>query len=85
VSMAAGATDGAAPIALTGRELTPDAVAAIARAGAPVALSAEARRRVEDGHDLLARMIADGTPIYGVTTGFGALDGSRVPAEKNRA
>jgi len=82
--MAAGATDGAAPIALTGRDLTPDAVAAIARAGAPVALSDEARRRVEDGHGLLARMIADGTPIYGVTTGFGALDGSRVPPEKNR-
>jgi histidine ammonia-lyase len=30
-------------------------------------------------------MIADGTPIYGVTTGFGALDGRPVPKESNRA
>jgi len=72
-------------IALTGRDLTPAQVAAVARGSAPVALNDAARERVAEGHALLARMIADGTPIYGVTTGFGALDGSRVPAEKNRA
>ena len=30
-------------------------------------------------------MVADGTPIYGLTTGFGALDGMPVPPARNRA
>ena len=34
---------------------------------------------------VLAGFKADGTPIYGVTTGFGALDGRAVSPERNRA
>ena len=30
-------------------------------------------------------MVADGTPIYGITTGFGALDTRKVSAADNRA
>lgn len=72
-------------VTLTGNSLTVEQVNAIAHGDAPVALGAEARARVRDSEANLARMIADGTPIYGVTTGFGALDGKPVAAEDNRA
>lgn len=72
-------------ITLRGKGLTIDEVVRIARAGEPAALSDEARAAVAAGEALLRRMIADGTPIYGVTTGFGALDGRAVSAERNRA
>jgi histidine ammonia-lyase len=72
-------------VELDGRRLNADAVAAVARGDALATLSADAAARVDDGHALLRRMIADGTPIYGVTTGFGALDSKGVSAESNRA
>jgi len=70
---------------LDGSSLTLDAVAAVARKGRKAELSTKGRQQVADCHALLQRMIADGTPIYGVTTGFGALDGRPVPKESNRA
>ncbi|QDO96291.1 histidine ammonia-lyase [Ferrovibrio terrae] len=70
---------------LDGSSLTLDAVAAVARQGRKTELSAKGRQQVADCHALLQKMIADGTPIYGVTTGFGALDGRPVPKESNRA
>lgn len=70
---------------LDGSSLTLDAVAAVARQDRKVELSAKGRQQVVDCHVLLQKMIADGTPIYGVTTGFGALDGRPVPKESNRA
>lgn len=72
-------------ITLDGRTLTIDAVAAIARDRAAVTLSEAARQRVVDGEAYLERLIADGRPIYGVTTGFGALDGRAVSRERNQA
>lgn len=72
-------------ITLDGRSLAIPHVAAIARAGEPTGLAAHARERVAACSDFLDRMIADGTPIYGITTGFGALDGRKVgPAESDR-
>lgn len=72
-------------IALDGRTLTIDQVAAIARDEAKVALSPEAEKHAADGEAYLERLIAEGRPIYGVTTGFGALDGRAVSRERNRA
>jgi histidine ammonia-lyase len=46
-------------------------------------LTPAVEQAVADGEALLGRMIADGAPIYGVTTGFGALDGRAVTAERN--
>ena len=54
-------------------------------AGAPAAFTAVARARIAAGEAQLAALIADGTPIYGVTTGFGALDGAKVSAADNQA
>jgi len=73
------------PLELDGQSLTLETVASVARRERKTVLSAQARQKVEDCHALLRRMIKDGTPIYGVTTGFGALDGRPVPAESNRA
>lgn len=72
-------------VTLTGNALTIEEVTAIAHDDAPVTLSPEARAQVKDSQDNLEKMIADGTPIYGVTTGFGALDGKPVAAADNRA
>ena len=72
-------------VTLTGRDLTLADVTAVARHRRPVRLDDTARAAVERCHGLLRRMMADGTPIYGVTTGFGALDGAAVPAEANTA
>src|SRR5690625_3459171 len=71
-------------IEIAGEGLTLDAVGAIAD-GQGVRLSSAARARVAEGEALLRRMIEGGAAIYGVTTGFGALDGAPVPAAANRA
>ncbi|MGY2376674.1 aromatic amino acid lyase [Pseudomonas sp. SDO524_S393] len=45
---------------------------AIAREDVAADFTAQARRRIEDGHRLLVQLAAQGTPIYGVNTGLGA-------------
>ena len=72
-------------IRLDGRSLAVADVVAVARERVPVGLTPAAERAVADGEVLLERLIADGAPIYGVTTGFGALDGRAVTPERNRA
>lgn len=70
-------------IVLDGRSLSIPEVAAIARAGARVTLAPEAEAKVAACSDFLDRLIADGTPVYGITTGFGALDGREVRREES--
>ncbi len=65
-------------ITLDGRSLDIAHLVAVARGGAAVALDPAARARVAACSELLDSTIADGTPIYGITTGFGALDGRAV-------
>ena len=67
---------------LDGKHLRIADVVAVARDGRTPQLAEEAARDVTACSELLDRMIADGTPIYGVTTGFGALDGRKVAPEK---
>lgn len=62
------------PVTIDGFSLTSAAVADVARAGRAVRLAPAAAERVLAGERALERLIAEGTPIYGVTTGFGALD-----------
>src|SRR5271163_3716444 len=51
-------------IVLTGRDLSIDQVVQVARYGAKVALSAEARRRSADAHALLLEAAAEGVSVY---------------------
>jgi histidine ammonia-lyase len=63
-------------------DLDPASVVAVARRGARVAMGEEARERVRASRRHVERMIDEAHPAYGVTTGFGALANTRIPAEK---
>jgi histidine ammonia-lyase len=63
-------------------ELDPASVVAVARQGARVALGEEARERVRSSRERVEIVIEGSLPVYGVTTGFGALANSRITAEK---
>ena len=58
-------------------DLTPDEVCAIA-SGAAIQLAPDALDRVAANRAALERLVAAGEPIYGITTGFGALVSERV-------
>lgn len=73
------------PIVLTGRDLTLEAVGAVARDGAPAALGEAARGRMARSRAVIERIVAGGEAVYGVTTGFGDLATRRIsPADANR-
>jgi histidine ammonia-lyase len=60
-----------------GEPLTLEAVVAVAR-GEPVAFGDGSLGRVRAARDVVARAVAAGRTIYGVTTGFGALADTRI-------
>ncbi len=63
--------------------LDPDSVVAVARQGTRVAMGEEARERVRGSRELVERMTDDARPVYGVTTGFGALATTRIPPDEH--
>jgi histidine ammonia-lyase len=69
-------------VVLSGR-LSADEVAEVA-AGGEVALDAGALERVDANRRAFESLIESGRPIYGVTTGHGALVSSEVPPEFQR-
>jgi histidine ammonia-lyase len=72
-------------VRLDGKSLTIEDVAGIARDGSEVGLTPAARSAVEACARFLSDLISEGRPIYGITTGFGALDNLAVSPEHNRA
>ncbi|HEY6711806.1 MAG TPA: aromatic amino acid lyase, partial [Rubrobacter sp.] len=62
--------------------LDPTSVVAVARQRARVAMGEEARERVSASRERVEIMIEGSLPVYGVTTGFGALANTRITAEK---
>jgi len=58
-------------ITLTGEQLTPGEVVEVARYGAKVALSPEARARASDNYGLLLEAAAEGVAVYGFNRGAG--------------
>src|SRR3989440_7924880 len=65
-------------VTLRGAGLTEDQVVAVARHGEKVALAAAARTKMERSRTRVERAAASREPVYGVSTGFGALAGTRV-------
>jgi len=59
-------------IVLTGHDLTIDQVVAIARYGAKVTLSPEAKQRQSDAYGLLLEASAEGIAVYGFNRGAGS-------------
>ncbi|HEY6890331.1 MAG TPA: histidine ammonia-lyase [Solirubrobacter sp.] len=57
-------------------------VVAVARAGAPVELSADALQEIARSRAVIESLAADVVPHYGVSTGFGALATLHIPVEK---
>jgi len=65
-------------VTLRGAGLNEDQVVAVARHGDKVALSAAARTRMDRSRARVERAASSREPVYGVSTGFGALAGTRV-------
>ncbi|MDT0317357.1 HAL/PAL/TAL family ammonia-lyase [Streptomyces millisiae] len=65
-----------APVTIgSATRLTPDLLERAAAGPLAVRLDPATRRRVGDCHRFLLRCLAEGRPVYGATTGFGALVG----------
>ena len=62
--------------------LTPRQVAAVARDGAPVALTDGARVALARARAFVDELAAGEEPAYGVSTGFGALATKHIPSER---
>ena len=63
------------------RPLAEAEVVAVARHAAPVSLSAASLDRLETARAHVDALAASDTPVYGVSTGFGALATRHIPAE----
>jgi histidine ammonia-lyase len=70
------------PIVLTGADLSIDDVEAVARRDAPARLDDDARGRMQEARDVIEALVADGQVVYGVTTGFGDLATTFIPADQ---
>jgi len=73
------------PVVLGDGPLSIESLVAVARAGAKVELAPRARERVASSRALVERWVREGRPVYGVTTGFGALCEVVIPREQTRA
>lgn len=73
------------PILLDGERLTLDDVEWVARQGEGAALDPAARPKVEAARRVIESALADGRPIYGVSTGFGPLSDVFVGATDREA
>jgi histidine ammonia-lyase len=70
---------------LDGSALGLDDLVSVARRGAAVALGETGRQRMLPALELVQRLHAGGAPVYGVTTGFGALADRAIPeAERSQ-
>jgi histidine ammonia-lyase len=76
--------DGPGTVVLTGAGLTIGDVERVARGNALVTLDPDARARVQAARDVIDRLVTSGQVVYGVTTGFGALASTFVPADQAR-
>jgi len=75
----------AAPVLLTGHDLTPVDVRRVAESDAPVALAPEGRAALARSRQVVEARIAAGEAVYGVTTGFGRLAEVVIPADQRVA
>ena len=69
-----------APLELDGFGVTPADVVAVARSGRPVRLGRAAVSRMDRSAGIVAGLAAGAVPAYGVSTGFGSLANTVIPA-----
>ncbi len=63
-------------------QLTGAEVVAVARSDRPVQLTDRAMSAIADARAVVDRLAASATPVYGVSTGFGALATAHIPADR---
>jgi len=71
-------------IEVSGRGLEANAVVLVARDRAEVALAADARDGMAASAAIVESLATSDTPAYGVSTGFGSLATTPIPAERRR-
>jgi histidine ammonia-lyase len=76
--------DGPATVVVDGPGLTAADVVAVARGGAPVALSDRAREAMARSRAIVDGLASSGDPVYGVSTGFGSLATVFIPSERRQ-
>ncbi|MBI4934526.1 MAG: histidine ammonia-lyase [Actinobacteria bacterium] len=69
-------------VLVDGRGLSVADVVAVARHGSSVILGDQARAAMERSAALIDGYVASDTPVYGVTTGFGSLATTVIPADR---
>lgn len=72
-----------APIILQDNGIDADAVVAVARQRRPVELGPAAMTALRRGADVVAALADSDDPVYGVSTGFGALANTVIPDERS--
>jgi histidine ammonia-lyase len=70
-------------VVLDGNSLSIEQVCSVARKGAKVSVSPEAQAKVQRSRDVIERGVAEGTAIYGVTTGIGEFARIRISPEQS--
>ena len=70
-------------VVLDGNSLSIEQLEAVARKGASVAISPEARNRIQRSREVIEKFIADNVAIYGVTTGIGEFARIRISPEQS--
>ena len=70
-------------VALDGHSLTLDAFVAVARFGAKVEITEEARQAMRRSRELAEKIMAEKRVAYGITTGFGDFATVAVPEEQS--
>ena len=73
------------PVTVTGSSLTIEDVVAVARHGAEVKLSADAKKRIKDSKKIVDDIVKSGKPTYGISTGFGELSTVTITKDQNGA
>ncbi len=69
-------------VTLDGNSLSIEQIHSVARRGAKVLVSPEARANVQRSRDVVERCVAAGTAVYGVTTGIGEFARIRISLEQ---
>jgi histidine ammonia-lyase len=70
-------------VVLDGNSLSIEQLCSVARKGAKVSVSPEARVKVQRSRDVIERGVAEGAAIYGVTTGIGEFARIRISPEQS--
>lgn len=71
-------------VSLDGNSLTIEQIVEVARRGTEVKLSPEAQVKVQASRRVVERLLEQRKPVYGLTTGFGALSGTRITPEDSK-